>query len=235
MSTYFHMHWSEIFHFLCFFFWFYFHFSFCQNCRFPVSPIHHWLQPFNSSRGTQPPPTSSPLYEQWTLTKPSSSLYEHYQNIIIIIHMTNTITIAIIDNIDTIITHIIIIICMSFRLDFSPEENYYSFNHNQMTIFKWLHLAFSFWELMQKKTYILHSTNYTSEPSTSSMTSRNFWIWTTCRSTPPYSSKWPAPYFHQEVSDPLSSEPWWKTTRMWWRPWPRASRTAGRISIENRW
>ena len=45
------------------FFWFYFHFSFCQNCRFPVAPIHHWLQPFNSSRGTQPPPTSSPLYE----------------------------------------------------------------------------------------------------------------------------------------------------------------------------
>ena len=63
--------------FSMFFFWFYFHFSFCQNCRFPVSPIHHWLQPFNSSRGTQPPPTSSPLYEQWTLTKPSSSPWEH--------------------------------------------------------------------------------------------------------------------------------------------------------------
>ena len=42
---------------------------------------------------------------------------------------------------------------MSFRLDFSPEENYYSFNHNQMTIFKWLHLAFSFGELMQKNLF----------------------------------------------------------------------------------
>ena len=52
---------------------------------------------------------------------------------------------------------------MSFRLDFSPEENYYSFNHNQMTIFKWLHLAFSFWELMQKKP--ISSTARTIHPS----------------------------------------------------------------------
>ena len=39
---------------------------------------------------------------------------------------------------------------MSFR--FSPEENHYSVNHNQMTIFKWLYQAFSFGELMQKIT-----------------------------------------------------------------------------------
>ena len=77
--------------------------------------------------------------------------------------MTNTITIAIIDNIDTIITHIIIIICLSVWILVQKKTIIHLTMHNQMTIFKWLHLAFSFWELMQKKH--ISSTARTIHPS----------------------------------------------------------------------
>ena len=80
---------------LCVFFWFYFHFSFCQNCRFPVAPIHHWLQPFNSSRGTQPPPTSSPLYEQ--------KQNHHHHHMTIITHIITTICLSVLVQKKTII------------------------------------------------------------------------------------------------------------------------------------